>query len=136
MSLTTEDNISITGLQRVFIHPSSVNFHAASFANSFLVYGDRQFTTKPYLRDTTEVTAFPILFFGGTLISNYASGLVTIDGWLHFSAPGRVVALIEGLRQAVDELLDRKIENTALDIYCSKALKAVVKLIATDGLTS
>jgi len=136
MQVASDDNISTEGLQRVFIHPSSVNFNATSFANSFLIYADRQFTTKPYLRDTTEVTAYPILFFGGTLVPNYTSGLVTIDGWLHFSSPGRVVALIEGLRQALDELLDKKIENPSLDIYSSAALKVVVRLISTDGLTS
>ena len=128
------NNLFAPGLQRVFIHPSSLNFNATSFGNCFIMYGDRQFTSKAFLRETTEVSAFPILFFGGAMVANYSIGLVTIDGWLRFSAPGRIVALVQGLREAVDSILEMKIVDPSFDIYSSLPLQVAVRLILSDGM--
>jgi ATP-dependent RNA helicase DHX57 len=134
MSKCTDDNVDKRGLQKVWIHPSSINSNETSFANRFLVYTDRQVTSKAYMRDVTEVTAYPILFFGGSLNTNFSTGLITIDGWLRFSGPGRVVALIQGLRGALDELLELKIVDPTVDVYSNPALIATVKLISSDGI--
>ena len=131
-NICTDDNVDTRGLQKVWIHPSSINFDTVSFANSFLVYNDRQVTSKAYIRDITEVTALPILFFGGALSTNYSTGLITIDGWLRFCGPGRVVALVQALREALDELLNLKIEDPTVDIYSDPALNTAIKLIASS----
>ena len=82
-------NFSTKGLQRVFIDPSSVNFRNTSYQRSnFLLYGTRYMQTvgtqeaKLVLRDITEVAAFPLLFFGGSLEAQYLAGTITIDGWI------------------------------------------------------
>lgn len=79
---------------RVFINPSSSNFSNSSFKESnFIMYGERQLVsyhnattgvpdTKVYLRDTTEASAFALLFFGGKLETDYCDGTVTVDGWI------------------------------------------------------
>ena len=41
------------------------------------------------------MSAFPLLFFGGKLEARYLEGTVTVDGWIRFSAPGKIVALIQ-----------------------------------------
>ena len=161
------DDASTAGLERVFIHPSSVNFANTAFRPSnYLLYGERQLsvtlggggsagagssssaaatgsTDRAYIRDTSEVvlpchfalsvslyslsiqsllqpnvtltyyslmpfpalvpplsphlqvSAFPLLFFGGKLEAQYLEGTVTVDGWIRFSAPGKIVALIQ-----------------------------------------
>ena len=131
---STDDNGDTRGLQRVWVHPSSVNFHTVSFGGSFVIYSDRQITSKPYLREISEVTAYPILFFGGSLEPNYSTGLVTIDRWIRFSAPGKIVALVQGIRDTLDQLLDSKIADPSIDIFSNSALQAVVKLISSDGI--
>lgn len=86
-------DIDVTDKHRVFIHPSSANFTNSSFKESnFLMYGERQLVTynssaggqesKIYLRDTTEASAFALLFFGGVLEVEYSDGTVTVDEWI------------------------------------------------------
>ena len=135
-------DIDTRNLLRVFIHPSSVNFDNARFqASPFVLYGERQLATnasassdKAYIRDTTEVTAFPLLFFGGKLEAQYSEGTVTIDSWIKFSAPGRLVALVQALRRAVDALLLRKIADPSFNLGESVELAACCKLLAGGGM--
>jgi len=91
-------DISVEDKHRVFLHPSSVNFDNSVFKESnFLMYGERQLVTytnnntgnqesKIYLRDTTEASAFALLFFGGVLEVEYSDGIVTVDGWIRYAA--------------------------------------------------
>jgi ATP-dependent RNA helicase DHX57 len=83
-------DISTDDLFRVFLHPSSCNFDNFRFKESnFIMYGERQLVTYPgstdskvFLRDTTEASAFALLFFGGQLQADYTEGTVTVDGWI------------------------------------------------------
>ena len=68
--------------------------------------------------------------------TNFASGEVTIDGWLRFAAPGRVVALVQGLRSEVDRLLARKMQDPSFDLHSSAVLEVMARLVASDGLGS
>jgi hypothetical protein len=150
------DNTDITtdGLSRVFIHPSSLNFSNTSFhPSNYVLYGERQLSVTPgsgssnssnkdgtplgkaYIRDVSEVSPFPLLFFGGKLEAQYLQGTVTVDGWLRFSAPGRIVALVQALRRALDSLLLEKISDPLRDISTARELDAVCQLLATDGLS-
>lgn len=45
---------------RVFIHPSSTLFKEAKLKNGYLTYFNRSVTSKPFLRDATEVCYAPI----------------------------------------------------------------------------
>ena len=94
-SLERDDaNYSTSGLQRVFLHSSSINYTNASFRGSnFLLYGERQRMvvhnhSGPYpnykiiLRDVTEVSAFALLFFGGRLESKFLDGTILVDSWI------------------------------------------------------
>ena len=136
-----DDNFDIDtkNMQRVFLHPSSVNVTNATFqASPFVLYGERQATAnasgeRAYIRDTTEVTSFPLLFFGGKLEAQYADGTVTVDGWIKFSAPGRLVALVGALRRELDGLLLAKMADPDLDLDSSPVLAATCRLLACNG---
>ena len=90
-------NYSTSGLQRVFLHSSSINYSNASFRGSnFLLYGERQRMVvhsssgpnpnyKIILRDVTEVSAFALLFFGGRLESKFLDGTILVDGWIRLA---------------------------------------------------
>jgi ATP-dependent RNA helicase DHX57 len=91
-------------------------------------------TSKPFLRDATECSAYSLLLFGGQLDVQARNNVITIDGWVQLSANARIGALIRGLRNKMDDLLSQKIKDPMLDISNTTEMKLIVKLIVTDGL--
>ncbi len=94
-------DISTEDLQRVYVHPTSINFQNNAFkASNYILYGEKQVVqsnfvnekagpsssqidlTKIYLRDTSEVTAYSLLFFGGDLEYNHDAGVIVVDNWI------------------------------------------------------
>jgi len=122
--------------ERVFIHPSSANFSNGNYSCPFLVYNQMVRTSKPFLRDVTECSAYSLLLFGGELEIRSAKGTIVVDAWAVFSANARIGSLMGGLRHRVDALLEKKVDNPSYDIATSKEMKLIVKLITTDGLGS
>jgi ATP-dependent RNA helicase DHX57 len=124
---------------RVFLHPSSVNASAGKFESPWLVFGERVETARVYVRDCTMVGAYALLLFGGDVEVDHEKGRVTMDGgWAQFSAPARIGVLIREMRAAVDKLLERHIDAPVAegedDLSSSPVVKAVLELLATEGL--
>ena len=120
--------------ERVFIHPSSANFSTGSYSCPWLVYHSMVRTSKPFLRDVTECNAYPLLLFGGNLEVQASKNTVVVGNWVKLAANARIGSLMGGLRQKVDFLLSRKVENPSFDIANTKEMKLIFKLITTDGL--
>ena len=90
-----DDMINTEGYQRVFIHPSSINYKNNSFKySSYLLYSEKMITAanqkaleqaKIYIRETTEPTVYSLLLFGGVMEVNYQEQLITIDGWIRLA---------------------------------------------------
>ena len=53
--------------ERVFVHPSSINFGAGNYSCPWVVYNSLVRTSKPFLRDVTECDEYSLLLFGGEL---------------------------------------------------------------------
>ncbi|KAM0891598.1 hypothetical protein ACQ4PT_026306 [Festuca glaucescens] len=103
---------------KVDIHPSSVNAGVQQFPLPYLVYSEKVKTASIYVRDSTNISDYALLLFGGSLSpSNTGEGIEMLGGYLHFSAPKRVIELIQRLRGELDKLLQRKIEEPAIDIF-------------------
>ncbi|CAM9510077.1 unnamed protein product, partial [Heterosigma akashiwo] len=122
------------GNERVFIHPSSVNFSQAGYKCPWLVYNEKISTSKVFILDSTEVSPYALLLFGGKITVDALKGVVEVDEWIKFSAVGRIAALMKALRQQLDRLLTRKIEDPGLNISESEAINAAVEVILTSGL--
>jgi ATP-dependent RNA helicase DHX57 len=120
--------------ERVFIHPSSINFHNGNYSCPFLVYHSMVRTSKPFLRDVTECSAYALLLFGGELEIKASKGVVIVDGWVELAANARIGSLMGGLRRRMDSLLTDKIKDPSMDISTCDEMKLIVKLIVTDGL--
>lgn len=120
--------------ERVFIHPSSANFTTGSYNCPWLVYHSLVRTSKAFLRDVTECSAYALLLFGGQLEVQAASGIILVDGWAQLSANARIGSLIGGLRKKVDELLTKKVEDPSFELANTPEMNLIVKLIRTDGL--
>jgi ATP-dependent RNA helicase DHX57 len=122
--------------ESVFVHPSSANFSTGNFSCPWLVYHELVRTSKPFLRDATECSAYALLLFGGKLEVQAGKGLIVVADWVHLSANARIGALVGGLRKTIDKLLAKKIENPIFDITSTTEMKLVRNLIMTDGLGS
>lgn len=64
------------------VHPSSVNRDLQTYG--WLLYQEKVRYAKVYLRETTLISPFPILLFGGDIEVQHRERLLTVDGWIHF----------------------------------------------------
>lgn len=83
-----------TDKERVFIHPSSVNCQVGKFEDPFLVYHNLVNTSKMYLRDTTCVSVWPALMFGGDLDVDFHHNVITMDTYFKFDAVPRISGML------------------------------------------
>ena len=143
---TSEYDIATTDLQRVFIHPSSANFNNTSFkAANYILFGEKQVIssfnnetkandTKIYLRDTSEVTAYALLFFGGKIDYRMEDGLISVDQWITFACSERIAILIQKIRQEFENVLQEKIEDPAKDISTHHLISIVSELLESSAV--
>jgi len=81
---------------KVDIHPSSVNAFINQFPLPFLVYSEKVKTASIYVRDSTNISDYALLLFGGSLSpSKTGESIEMLGGYLHFSAPKRTIELIQ-----------------------------------------
>ncbi|XP_057519359.1 DExH-box ATP-dependent RNA helicase DExH1 [Amaranthus tricolor] len=122
---------------QVDIHPASVNAGVHLFPLPYLVYSEKVKTTSIFVRDSTNISDYALLLFGGSLIpSKSGEGIEMLGGYLHFSASKSVLELIKNLRTELDKLLSRKIKEPSLDITAEGkgVVAAVVELLHSQNL--
>ncbi|XP_024015493.1 DExH-box ATP-dependent RNA helicase DExH7, chloroplastic isoform X2 [Eutrema salsugineum] len=122
------------GRREVHIHPSSINSNFKAFQYPFLVFLEKVETHKVYLRDTTVVSPFSILLFGGSINVHHQSGTVTIDGWLKLAAPAQTAVLFKELRLTLHSIfkdLIRKPQKSG--IVHNEVVKSMVHLLIEEG---
>jgi ATP-dependent RNA helicase DHX57 len=123
-------------IERVFIHPTSVNFGLTNFRDPFLVYSQKVQTGKVYVRDTTSVSSWAVLLFGGKLVIDHHLNTLKMDGHLKIEAFPRIGALVHGMRALLDQELELKISETSRNILQTPVGKLFIKILSTDGLKS
>ena len=129
-----ENDTSEQKEERVFIHPGCNMFSVGSFSCPWLVYHRMVRTSKAYIHDATEGSAYALLLFGGKMEVQASKGLVVLDSRIELSANARIGSLIGGLRKKIDDLLDKKVANPFLDISDTPEMKIIVHLLMFDGL--
>ncbi|KAF4374954.1 hypothetical protein G4B88_004705 [Cannabis sativa] len=110
----TSNIIWYDGRREVHIHPSSINSNWKEFRYPFLAFLEKVETNKVFLRDTTIISPYSILLFGGSINVQHQTGLVIIDGWLKLAAPAQIAVLFKELRLTLHSILKdliRKPEN-------------------------
>lgn len=81
---------------KVDIHPGSVNAGVHIFPLPYMVYSEKVKTTSIYIRDSTNISDYALLLFGGNLVpTNTGDGIEMLGGYLHFSASKSVLDLIK-----------------------------------------
>ncbi|KAK7292528.1 hypothetical protein RIF29_08310 [Crotalaria pallida] len=133
-SANTGRAVWFDGRREVHIHPSSVNSNSKAFQYPFLVFLEKVETNKVFLRDTSVISPYSILLFGGSIIVQHQCGVVMIDGWLKLSAPAQIAVLFKELRLTLHSILKeliRKPENSmALN---NEIIKSIITLLLEEG---
>ncbi|KAJ1444519.1 hypothetical protein M885DRAFT_474356 [Pelagophyceae sp. CCMP2097] len=121
-------------LERVFLHPSSVNFGERAWPSPWAVYHECVATTKTFVRDCSEASPYALLLLCGALEARPLDGTIVVDGWASFAAGGRVAALVSALREALDALLEAKADDPAVRTATAPVTAAITRLLLHDGL--
>ncbi|KAG8501132.1 hypothetical protein CXB51_003261 [Gossypium anomalum] len=117
---------------KVDIHPASVNAGVHLFPLPYMVYSEKVKTTSIFVRDSTNISDYALLLFGGNLIpSKTGEDIEMLGGYLHFSASHR-----RKLRGELDKLLNRKVEEPGFDISVEGkgVVSAVVELLHSQNV--
>ncbi|XP_043999980.1 ATP-dependent RNA helicase DHX29 isoform X1 [Gambusia affinis] len=115
---------------RAQVHPSSVNRNLQ--VHGWLLYQEKVKYTKIYLRDTTLISPFPMLLFGGDIDIQHREKLMTLDGWIHFQAPVRIGVIFKHLRKLMDFLLERKLENPRMNLEGDATIQVILDLVKSE----
>lgn len=121
-------------MERMFLHPESVNFDEGNYDTRWLAYFSRVLTSKLFLRDSTMVSPYAILLFGGAVEVLHDKGQITVDKWIVFKSPARVGVLARELRKQLDLLLLNKFEHVSMDLALTGqgVTDAIVNLLNTE----
>ncbi|KAF7842782.1 DExH-box ATP-dependent RNA helicase DExH7, chloroplastic isoform X1 [Senna tora] len=97
--------------REVHIHPSSINSNTKAFQYPFLAFLEKVETNRVFLRDTSVISPYSILLFGGSINVQHQTGLVIIDGWLKLNAPAQIAVLFKELRSTLHSILKELIRK-------------------------
>jgi ATP-dependent RNA helicase DHX57 len=111
--------------ERVFLHPDSINFDEGNFGSRWLAYFSKVQTSRVFVRDSTMVSPYAILLFGGDIDVRHAQEQLAVDGWVVFKSPARVAVLVRELRRNLDGLLLRKFRAPDLDVAADAQGRAI-----------
>lgn len=112
------------------VHPSSVNRDLQTYG--WLLYQEKVKYSKIYLRETTLVSPFPILLFGGDIAVQHRERLLTVDDWIHFQAPVKIAVIFKELRGLIESVLKKKLQNPKMSLEDDKILDIIKELINTE----
>ena len=121
-------------MERLFLHPESINFFEGNYSTRWLAYFTKVLTSKPFIRDSTMVSPYALLLFGGMIEVLHEKGQISVDKWIVFKSPARVGILARELRKQLDMLLVNKFEDASIDIASNgrAVTDAIIKLLSTE----
>ncbi|KAF8714746.1 hypothetical protein HU200_027269 [Digitaria exilis] len=121
------------GRREVHVHPSSVNHSLKTVQYPFLVFLEKVETTKVFLRDTSVVSPYSLLLFGGSMVIQHQTGVVVIDGWLRLSAPAQTAVLFKQLRITLDAVLKELTRKPEMATFVdNEVVRSIVHLLLEE----
>ncbi|CAD6260852.1 unnamed protein product [Miscanthus lutarioriparius] len=121
------------GRQEVHIHPSSVNHSLKAVQYPFLVFLEKVETTKVFLRDTSVVSPYSLLLFGGSMVIQHQTGVVVTDGWLRLSAAAQTAVLFKQLRITLDAVLKELTRKPEMATFVdNEVVRSIIHLLLEE----
>ncbi|XP_042310368.1 ATP-dependent RNA helicase DHX29 [Sceloporus undulatus] len=119
--------VAETAQGKAQVHPSSVNRDLQTYG--WLLYQEKVRYARVYLKETTLISPFPILLFGGDIEVLHRERLLSVDGWIHFQAPVKIAVIFKQLRSLIESVLKQKLENPKMSLEDDKILNVIKELI-------
>ena len=106
-----------------------------SFECNWLIYCTKIENRRLMVYDASMTSCYDLLFFANDAVEvDHTRGHVVLDNWIRFIAPGRIAVLVRELRKMCDYLLMAKIANPSLDISRRPVIRAIERVLKSDGL--
>lgn len=121
------------GKREVHIHPSSVNSDLKTFQYPFLVFLEKVETNKVFMRDTTIISPYSVLLFGGGINVQHQMGVVTVDGWLKIAAPAQTAVLFKELRLTLQSVLNDLIKKPQSAAVENEVVESIIHLLLEEN---
>ncbi|XP_052808970.1 ATP-dependent RNA helicase DHX29-like [Mya arenaria] len=112
------------------VHPSSVNRNLQ--ANGWILFHEKVKSTRVYLRDSTLVSAYPLLLFGGEIHVQHTDQLLSVDDRIVYKAYAKTGVIFRELRKLLDDLLATKLEEPALNISDDPLVGLIQDLLVSE----
>lgn len=121
------------GRREVHIHPSSVNHSLKSVQYPFLVFLEKVETSKVFLRDTSVISPYSLLLFGGSMVIQHQAGVVVIDGWLRLTAAAQTAVLFKQLRITLDAVLKELTRKPEMATFVdNEVVRSIIHLLLEE----
>ncbi|CAH9121887.1 unnamed protein product [Cuscuta epithymum] len=125
------------GKREVHIHPSSINSTSKALQYPFLVFLEKVETNKVFLRDTTIISPYSILLFGGSISVQHQGGTITVDGWLKVRAAAQTAVLFKELQLTLRHILKELIQNPrSASIKDNEVIRSIIQLLLEEDKPS
>ncbi|VFQ59026.1 unnamed protein product [Cuscuta campestris] len=125
------------GKREAHIHPSSINSNLKALQYPFLVFLEKVATNKVFLRDTTIVSPYSILLFGGSINVQHQGGIITIDGWLKVRAAAQTAVLFKELQLTLRDILKDLIQNPrSASTKAKEVISSIIQLLLEEDKPS
>ncbi|XP_071942254.1 ATP-dependent RNA helicase dhx29-like [Antedon mediterranea] len=112
------------------LHPASVNKKIA--CHGWMVFLEKVKQSRVFLRDSTLISPYHLLLFGGGLSIQHRERIVSVDGWIQFKAFAKTAVIFKQLRELLDVILIKKLQNPQYDIHNEKIIQLLISLIQAE----
>ncbi|KAL0430195.1 UNVERIFIED_CONTAM: DExH-box ATP-dependent RNA helicase DExH5, mitochondrial [Sesamum radiatum] len=121
----------------VLLYSNSVNARHSRIPYPWLVFNEKIKVNSVFLRDSTAVSDSMLLLFGGSIMKGDMDGhLKMLGGYLEFYMDPALAELYQSLRRELDELIQIKLLNPAMDIRTYHELLSAVRLLIAEDQCS
>ncbi|KAL3267517.1 hypothetical protein HHI36_011640 [Cryptolaemus montrouzieri] len=126
--------------EKVFMHPSSVNYKVSNFPSPYLVYQEKVRTSKIFIRDCSMVPVISLVLFTGydldIKVHNGSSFISLENGWIMLQVEEHKVAeMIKMIKLELLELLEEKIRDPLLNLQNNdksyRIITTILRLISS-----
>ncbi|KAK4430264.1 DExH-box ATP-dependent RNA helicase DExH5, mitochondrial [Sesamum alatum] len=118
---------------QVLLYSNSVNARHSRIPYPWLVFNEKIKVNSVFLRDSTAVSDAMLLLFGGSITKGDMDGhLKMLGGYLEFFMDPALAELYQSLRRELDELIQIKLLNPAMDIRTYHELLSAVRLLIAE----
>jgi hypothetical protein len=121
----------------VMVHPSSINYNCAAFETPWLVYHEKVKTSAVFLRDSSMVSPYSLLMFGGRIFLQRDKDQIKVDNWIKFQMKARTGEVVKNFRQALDAILYQKIESPGSEVAdtesTTRTVNGILKLLDSEN---